>query len=665
MNRSEAVVLALVAATGVASVVVQLVCLREFLTLFQGNEFVIALILFCWLAWGGAGSLVARQLVSRPHRVSDYLLAGLSFLLAGLAPVQILGLRWLRDTVFLQGSSVGFYARVYISDNLGDTSGGALFAFALVYWATPVQAVALAQLPLLAATWRLMGGGLARGPWRWAAAAVVLMLLGGGLAVERSSLAVPLRGALDAYRETRFGRIEVYRDDGQVTLFKDGRPVTGSHQAVAAEEAVHYPLAQIDRVGRVLMISAESGMLEEVSRHRPGAIDYVELDPVLAELQFRYGLLKKVPGLTVITTDARRHLQTTAVVYDAIIMSLPEPDTFQVNRFFTTEFFRLAHRHLAPGGVLSFSTRGYDNYLAEAQRRKLACLYQSAALHFRHLLLIPGQRIFFLCRDQPMTADIPAALQRKEIATPYISGYFHGNVTPQRIDGLNRLASMAAPRNTDYAPRLMRLMLHQWFERFGTHPLPFVAGLGALLAIYLVRASRPEWVLFSTGFMTMGAEILVVFAFQILFGYIYLQIGLIVTVFLAGLMPGAWLGARITTRVTRALGLADLALMVLMVGLGMALALKAMAMPAWIFLVFGFLVSLACGFQFPLALRIKGGHSDAVSRFFAADLIGAAAGTLVTSTVLVPYFGIMGTIAGLVLLKGASLAILGGQRDAT
>ena len=37
----------------------------------------------------------------------------------------------------------------------------------------------------------------------------------------------------------------------------------------------------------------------------------------------------------------------------------------------------------------------------------------------------------------------------------------------------------------------------------------------------------------------MGAEILVIFAFQIFFGYIYLQIGLIVTVFLAGLLPGA------------------------------------------------------------------------------------------------------------------------------
>lgn len=696
MNRSETDVLGLVVATGVASVVVQLVCLRELLTLFQGNEFVIALILFCWLAWGGIGSLAARGLAFRPRRLRPHLLSGLSFLLAGLAPVQIFGIRGLRDLVFLHGSSVGFYptfgfigltlapyafllglllplsllvmrqyqpdypgARVYIADNLGDTAGGALFAFLLVYWATPLQGIVLAQLPLLAAACRLAGGAAFGGRWRWAAAGLLLALLAGGLAGERRSLIVPLRGHLEAYRETRFGRIEVYRDSGQVSLIKDGRPVTGSHQVAAAEETVHYPLAQLDRVGPVLLIAGESGVMAEIARHRPGAVDYVELDPVMAELQFRFGLLQKVPGLTVIAKDGRAYLQSTTKRYDAIIVALPEPDTFQVNRFFTDEFFRLAQRRLAPGGILSFSLQGFDNYLAEAQRHKLACLFHTVSVHFPHVLLLPGQRIFFLCRDRPLASDIPERLARKGIATRYIRGFFHGNVTPERIGELNRLARADAPRNTDYAPRLMRLMLHQWFERFDTRPALFVVAVVAALGVYLLRMTGPEFVLFSTGFMTMGSEILVVFAFQILFGYVYFQIGLIVTVFLAGLMPGAWLGARMAERERRLLRRADLALMMLMGALGVALVLVGAVLPAWFFLLFGFLVSLVCGFQFPLALGIAGGHPAAATRFFAADLMGAAAGTLMTSAVLVPYMGLMGTIAALVLLKGASLLVMG------
>ncbi|MGD9331412.1 MAG: hypothetical protein PVJ53_08870 [Desulfobacterales bacterium] len=702
MRPGESAVLALVAATGVASVVVQLVSLREILTLFQGNEFVIALILFCWLAWGGIGSLAARGLASRPEQVTPRRLCFLSILLAVLAPLLILGIRWLRDVVFLQGSSVGFYAtfgfvgltlapytfllglllplslmvlrrdrprypgaRVYITDNLGDTAGGALFAFALVYWATPLQAVGLAQLPLLAATWRLSDRAGLRRPWRWAVAGLVLVLLGGSMYWEVESLIVPLRGRLETYRETRFGRIEVYRNQGQVTLFKDGVPVTGSHQIATAEAAVHYPLAQLDRVAQVLLIAGESGMLEEVQRHAPRAVDYLEIDPVLAELQFHYGLLRTIPGLRVIPMDGRAHLQRTARIYDAIIISLPEPDTFQINRFFTDEFFQLAREHLSPGGVLSFSMPGFDNYLSASQRRKLACLYGTAGAHFRHVRLLPGARIYFLCRALPIDTDIPAALARKGINTRYVRGYYYGDVSAERIEALNRLANTPAPRNADHTPRLMQLVLQQWFDRFGTRPAPFIVIMGVALVIYLARMTRPEYVLFSTGFMTMGGEILVIFAFQILFGYIYFQIGLIVTVFLAGLMPGAWLGTRMTDRAVPVLRLADLALIMLMAGLALALSLPGAMLPVWFFLAFGFMVSLTCGFQFPLALHLEGGGQRAVRRFFAADLMGAAAGTLVTSTVLIPYAGLMGTLSALMFLKGTSLFLLGRRRAST
>ena len=81
--------------------------------------------------------------------------------------------------------------------------------------------------------------------------------------------------------------------------------------------------------------------------------------------------------------------------------------------------------------------------------------------------------------------------------------------------------------------------------------------LGVLSLIYLFRISKEEFVLFSTGFMTMGCEILVVFAFQIFFGYIYLQIGIIITIFLAGLLPGAWLGNRLHRHGKKILALTD------------------------------------------------------------------------------------------------------------
>ena len=66
--------------------------------------------------------------------------------------------------------------------------------------------------------------------------------------------------------------------------------------------------------------------------------------------------------------------------------------------------------------------------------------------------------------------------------------------------------------------------------------------------VYLFKITKEELVLYTTGGCAMGTEILVIFAFQIFFGYIYLQIGWIITVFLAGLLPGAVLGERLRSR---------------------------------------------------------------------------------------------------------------------
>ncbi|MEA1948513.1 MAG: hypothetical protein U9N83_14550, partial [Thermodesulfobacteriota bacterium] len=274
------------------------------------------------------------------------------------------------------------------------------------------------------------------------------------------------------------------------------------------------------------------------------------------------------------------------------------------------------------------------------------------------VLLLPGQKIFFLCSSQPLRTDIPALLAKKGIHTRYIRGYYYGNLTHERIERLNTLIDPTAPKNRDYSPQLMRLMFMQWFAKFSTSPTGFIAVLAILCLIYLIRIRAEEFVLFSTGFTVMGSEILIIFAFQIFFGYIYLQIGMIVTVFLAGLLPGAWFGDRLRYRSKQTLAVAD-GLMIVLMGL-FIIVIKhgGHHLPVAFFLVFGFAISLICGFQFPVALYLRGGDAPAVTQTFSADLIGAACGTLVTNVVLIPYCGIIWSAAGLIGLKLCSLIVM-------
>jgi spermidine synthase len=687
-------IIRLVIATGISSVVTQLLTIREVLTQFQGNEIVIALVLFNWLCLGGIGTLLARVMASRFWQATVLKLGWLSVCLCGLSALQIPAIRELRDIFFIHGSSVGFYptwlfsflittpyclllgfvlpfslyvirtgisdysgTRIYIIDNIGDISGGVFFSFVLVYLVTPLQAIFLANLPLLAATYLLFPVSRRHSPAVIQAIALLVLILGGSLIWERISLA-PEGGNLAHYRESRYGRIAVHQDQEQFTLFEDGIPMFSSQNRSMAEESIHYPLSQLDRIQHVLLISAQGGVMEELQKYQLTSLDYVELDPDVTAVQFRFGLLKTISGLNVIHQDGLAYLAQTNKIYDAIIVNLPEPNTFQLNRFYTDRFFKHALQHLSNDGVLSFSMGGFDNYLAEPQRQKLSSLYNTIRIYFKHILMLPGQKVFFLCSNRPLTTDIPANLEHKGISSDYISGFYYGNLTRERIDRLVQRLDPTTPRNVDTSPYLMRLMFSQWFTKFKTSPMGFFLAVSLLSVIYFFRITREEFVLFSTGCMTMGCEILVIFAFQIYFGYIYLQIGIIITIFLMGLLPGAWLGKRLQRFGKPLLVLTDGLLIVFLVLFIFFIDSFTDRLPVSFYLIFGFIVSLTCGFQFPLALYLRGNNNAAVTHAFSADLIGAAGGTLFTSVILIPYVGVLWAAVGLISIKLISFLMI-------
>jgi len=130
-------------------------------------------------------------------------------------------------------------------------------------------------------------------------------------------------------------------------------------------------------------------------------------------------------------------------------------------------------------------------------------------------------------------------------------------------------------------------------------------------------------------------------------------------VFLAGLLPGAWLGNRLHHRGQKILALTDGFLIAILALFVLAIIIFADHLPVAFYLTFGFAMSLACGFQFPVALYLRGSDNTAASRAFSADLIGAACGTLLTSVILIPYAGILWAAAGLIGIKLISLILIG------
>jgi len=201
-------------------------------------------------------------------------------------------------------------------------------------------------------------------------------------------------------------------------------------------------------------------------------------------------------------------------------------------------------------------------------------------------------------------------------------------------------------------------MFKEWFKKYGTSPNWFIAILLGLLIPYLFLIKREEYVLFSTGFTAMGVEMLIIFSFQVIYGHIYLKVGAVITFFLLGLLPGAVLGNRWKKAGKEMLINAEVGMIILlMIYLIWATFYQSM-IPEFVFLLYGFTFSLLCGVQFPVAAEIIGEERSPAAGLFAADLVGAGAGTLAIGTLLIPLLGIQAAIIALILIKTASTIVI-------
>lgn len=684
MDQRRLIILSIIG-TGISSVTTQLITIREFLTQFHGNEITISLVLFCWLWLTGMGSLAAKW-IKRPS-LSAYCLLVLGIALWPL--LQLVGVRALRGAFFAHGVSPGFYSillyificilpyclltgfvlpysqkllntprhdfksgELYFYDGIGDVLGGALFSFILVFLLSPFAAIAVSSTALILISLLLL---LEFRRYVFLSIALIPAIFFYHYTLnadfEKATL-IDQYGQIIQYLESPFGRIVISKEGEQYTLWESGTPLYSGANVIKSEEKIHYSLCHLDQVKDVLLISGGLGKtLEEVVKYHPNRVDYVELDPMMTNAALDFHIIEETPKLNIINTDGRLYLKETRRQYDSIIVDLPDPDTYQINRFFTSDFFALVKQRLNPGGVFSISIQYSPNYISDILNHKLSIIYNTLKRHFKNVLILPGEEAYFLCRDGNLWTDIPSRLEQKAVSTSYVTGFFHGNVTEERIMEINQVMDPHMLPNLDFEPRLVNIVFQEWFIKYDASPTAFLVVLSLLVLFYLLMIKKEEFILFSTGFATMGIEMLIIFAFQVIYGYIYLQIGAIITAFLLGLLPGVMMGKKGGGKPGRKLMVSELLFLVLLVLFYVWAEYDRRVFPPVIFLLYGFLFSFACGFQFPIVTAIMGEEKSPAAGCLAADLAGAAVGTFIVGTLLIPILGVKAAMAAVILVK--------------
>jgi spermidine synthase len=509
--------------TGFSAILGQIVLMRELMTVFNGNEISLGILLATWLFWTSVGSIACG---SFPPRNGNALcaVAVLECLLGVSLPLTIWALR-ASKSIFqtVPGELVGplpmliaslvclsFFCMVagalfvaaaracnsefavdartavsaaYLLEAAGSAIGGITASLLLLRFFDPFQIAGIVLvLNLLMACVLVLRMNRKQFGIALAVALLLALLIVVRLAPWMQSQAQTRewRGFhVVASRDSIYGNLLVTQTGDLRSLYENGLIVATTHDQSAAEESVHYALLEHPAPANVLLIGGvASGSIAETQKHPTvERIDMVELDPALIATARQYlnpAVLASDPRLHLHLKDGRAWLNATRESFDVIIVNVPDPRTAQLNRFYTAEFFLAARNHLAPGGLLALQLRSAEEFLSPDLQAFLRCIDRTLHEAFPYVVAIPGETIHFFAatRADLLTEDprvLVARLHERDLNTQYVSQYFIPyRMMPDRMAELrDQLQSTANTQvNRDFTPIAYYFNVVLWSAQF-------------------------------------------------------------------------------------------------------------------------------------------------------------------------------------------------------
>jgi spermidine synthase len=629
----------------------------------------------------------------------------------------LFGLCWAYRRQGGAGSADTRPLKIYLGEALGAAAAGIVFFFVLLRLATAIEIAVGVAIPVLCvAGWILWSGrpsSLARPAgliWLLATSVVLAAAFTTGR-LEESSRRWQWGEHLAAARDTPFHNLAILRQTDQVTVFTNGLWLFTLPDPVTTELAVDVALLVHPRPRSVLLLGGGlAGHVEEALKD-PGIerIDYVELDPELISFSRDYltaGVRESLgdPRVRVHSEDAGAFVRRHAEKYDVILMSVGDPINAQMNRFYTVEFFRRIRERLLPGGILSFSVPGGGDVIGPAHAEFLGSMNRTVREVFPQVSILPGERARFIVASQPEGLELDPAVLAGRIRERGLDpvhvreDVLWDQLNPLRLDYVRSILEETddGPVNRQFSPVCyfhgLRIWSAQWHPGLAriiggaaaVRPaalIPWVVTVG-VVAILFFWIGRPRYRLavgasvLAQGATGMVLQVVLILTFQILEGFAYLQIALIIAFFMAGLAAGTLWTAALQLwwedrhRVFRWLTILQVAVTVFPLAMlvffspvceGLRESLSPVA-SSWVFSTASLTAGVLGGAHFSLAALASTAAGARLERaggyLYAVDLAGAAGGAFAAGLFVLPLHGVTTTLILLSAISAVCLAAI-------
>jgi spermidine synthase len=485
---------------------------------------------------------------------------------------------------------------------------------------------------------------------------------------------------------TPYQEVEIASLGRQVSMFSNGKIVCSFPDRRAADGLTALIVSQNPDARRVLLVGGGVGnLVGSLLQYPIEKLDVIEPDPWAFKLaeQFlppeeREAL--KDPRVEIIFTDGRLYVnRLKEATYNIVVTMIPDPVSSFWNRYYTLEYFQAAAKALTPNGFLFTRATSAENFWGASVASYAGSVYHTLKDVFSDVKGTPGDETFFFASRATglLTLDPDALAARyAKIGVASIDPVMFMSFLPREKTAFvaRELAQSPALINSDFRPVSTSLAMilwgrfsgSAWVEALNTirrggvlvYLIPLAFFLAARItfrARFGPRQSREAkfqtlLAMAAVGAAAMGAQIVLINAYQSLFGYVFERIGLLAGVFMTGLATGAFASGKALARISRkdkaigaALGL--FALLCLSIPpvlerlkgndpftIEIALFVAVFASGVLTAAVFSLAASRYLGLD-PDAARASG-------RTDAADHYGAAVGALVTGALLIPLLSI-------------------------
>lgn len=630
-----------------------------------------------------------------------------------------------RIYAMISGQDPSSAGRVYVYETMGTIIGGVVCTYLFIpYFHTFQAAAGIASLNL-AACLVLLGPHWKAGLLQKAMlAALSALLVFTGWVVFTGQADKLHQYSINAqwknlnivhYQNSQYGNICIVKNQGQYIFFLDGIPemITPVPDLAFIEEFVHIPLLTHPEPANLLILSGGAGgIINEAFKHGSiQTIEYAELDPLLLELLRKFSTPLTESELNdqrvrVTHMDGRLFLNTTRNTYDLIFLGIMEPSNLQANRFFTKGFFSLVKKRLNKGGVLVLGLPGSLMYANDELKNLNSCIFHTLKDVFSYIRVIPGDgKNLFLSSDSKYisTIDQKEIIERlttrnirADVMDPWhmVKKLHHGwqDWFSSFLEGGSRKI------NSDFKPVGLFYSISHWnslfapsiggffkqIERINLKMIAFVFGCFLLLYAFFrstrgrsFRGGIPLSIV-TTGFAGMIFDLMLIFTFQSIYGYVFSWIGLLVSSFMAGAACGAMFIERVLTQMKHSFKIfVKIEIVIICFSFGwpfiFLIAHAHLGSPVGflafkvLLLAVSYISGLLIGSQFPLANKItlekRTSISGTAGLLYTADLLGGWFGGILGAAVLLPVLGLTGTCITVGLLKLASFTVLITQTD--